>query len=265
MKTGKGIRWKSVLIVLVGFVFFACAFVLLSLFAIPVSPVEYKEPPTFTRQTEPVNEPVATNSDEHEAPPATPVSASTTDDEIEALARSALLEGQAADKLAALFRHPNAEVREVAARALAQFLYAGRTTDEPLTHDEWARRLEFMEAFWNSADKPAVLNALTEVMSKPFETGENELHSTLQVLSLISEVPGLKAQRAEILTWVANHHLSKHARANAMIDLVDQNNDYDREIGDRVLNSRASDPAVSVRIIALKHRMHRITFGLVDP
>lgn len=265
MKTRKGIHWKSILIILVGFALFSCAYILLTLFAIPVTPVEYKEPPTFTRHAEPVSAPVEMKSEEHEPPPALPLPADTTDDAIEAFAKSLLLEGQTPDQFAALFRHPHADVREAAARALAQFSYAHRILDQPLAQDEWTRRLDFMEAFWNSADKPAVLNALTEVISKSFETGEDNLQDTLPVLSLISEVPGLRTERAEYLAWVANHHPSEHARANAMLDLLYQDNDYDRKIGDKVLDSRASDPSTMVRIVALKHRMDRITFGFFDP
>lgn len=262
MKTRKGIHWKGILIILVGCALFSCAYILLTLFAIPVTPVEYKEPPTFTLQTEPVGEPVAGNAGTHEPPPATPLPADTTGDEIETLAKSLLLEGQTPDQFAALFRHPHADVREAAAHALAQFWYATRG---PLADGEWDRRYEFMGAFWNAADKPAVLNALTEVISISFESGEDNLHDTLPVLSLVAEVPGLETERAELLAWVANHHPSEHARANAVIDLLYQDNAFDREIGDAVLDSRASDPSTMVRIVALKHRMDRITFGFFDP
>lgn len=261
MKTRKGIHWRSILIILVGFALFSCAYILLALFAIPVTPVEYKEPPTFTRQTEPVGAPVEMKSEEHEPPPAFPVPANTTDDEIEVLAKNGLLEGHAPDKFAALFRHPHSEVREAAVRTLAQLWSANMGMAEPRAQgaDELMRRLEFMEAFWNSADKPTVLNAFMDVVSKSFETGGDEA----EVLYLMSGFPGLKTERAEIFAWVANHHPSEHSRRSALFFLV--NRDFDREIGDEVLDSRASDPAIMVRFEAWKQRMQRITFGFIDP
>lgn len=260
MSKRKAIQWKGVLIAICGLALFSCAYVLLTLFAIPVSPVEYKAPPTFIQQAESVGTPSAVSSDDHEPTPAASVPASTTDDEIETLAKSALLEGQSPDQFVALFGHPDSGVREAAAHALAQFWSGNMGMTEPRAEGpELMRRFEFMEAFWQRADKPTVLNSLMEVVSKSFETGGDEMHAEAsEVLYLMSGFPGLKTQRAEIFAWVANHHPSEHMRRASLFFLV--NGDFDRGLGDAVLISRTHDPAVMVRFEAWVQRLQRNPF-----
>mgnify|MGYP002642337150 CR=1 FL=1 len=163
----------------------------------------------------------------------------------------------------ALFGQPDPDVREAAARALALCWSANMGMAEPRADGpELMRRYEYMQNFWANADKATILKALIEVTTESVETGGSEVHDG-QVLYLLSGYWGLSAQRADILAWVANHHPSDDMRLSAMFLLVNRGKEFPREICDEVLDSRAHDPALRVRIEAWKQRFQRIPLGLL--
>jgi hypothetical protein len=263
MSKRKAIRWISVFVTMAGLALFLCAYVVLTLFAVPVSPVEYKAPPDLAQQVGPSADSIAVGAGDDGRAPATPTFTGPTADEIKTLARSVLFEGQSSERFIALFGHPDRDVREAAAIALALCFAANGGMIEPRAEGpEFMRRWELMESFWASADKPTVLKALNEVVSESVETGGSEFRGNDDlILYLLAWSPGQNSQRAEILAWVANHHPREGMRRSAVFFLV-ANSDFDREIGDEVLDSRAHDPALRVRAEALKQRIQRhLTFG----
>lgn len=263
MSKRKAIQWKGVLIAVCGLALFYCAYVILTLFALPVSPVEYKAPPKLVQQVKSSASPIAKSTNEHVLTPAAPTLTSPADEAIETLAKGVLFEGQSPEQFVALFGHPDPDVRAAAAHALALCWTANMGMAEPRAEGpELMRRSELMDNFWKNADKAAVLEALLEVMSKSVETGGREFPADdYQVLYLLSGSWGERTQRAEILAWVANHHPSEDMRRSAMFFLVNRGREFPREIGDEVLDSRAHDPSVRVRFEAWRQRMQRIPFG----
>jgi len=254
----KVIYWKSIIAGMVGLALFFCVYVFLTLFALPITPVEYKAPPNFAQQVVPSAASLPADTDEPDPSPAAPAPASPAGGEIETLAKGVLFEGQSPEQFLALFSHPDQTVRMAAARALALCWSANMGMAEPRAEGlEFMRRLELMDAFWANADKPAVLSALFDVVSASFERGQGELRADDSfALYLLSGFPGEKTQRAEMLAWVANHHPSWSMRQSALFYLV--NRDFDREIGDEVLISRVSDPVFRVRLEAWIQRAQRI-------
>lgn len=264
MSKRKAIQWKGVLIAVCGLALFYCAYVILTLFALPVSPVEYKAPPKLVQQVESSADPIAIGTNEHDLTPAAPTLTSPAAEEVETLAKSVLFNGQSPEQFVALFGHPDPDVRAAAAHALALCWTAHMGMAEPRAegHDEYMRREYSFRNFWENASGATVLEALLEVMSKSVETGGREFHEDdWQVLYLLSGDWGQSSQRAEILAWVANHHPSDDMRLGAMFFLVNRGEEFPREIGDEVLDSRAHDPSVRVRFEAWRQRMQRIPFG----
>lgn len=259
MAKPKAIKWKSVFLGIIALILFCCAYVFLTLFAVPVTPVEYKARPELMLQGDASASPVAVHADEVAPPSAAPSPSSPPDRDVDALANGVFFEGTSPEQFAALFDHPDPDVREAAARALARCYAANGGMIEPRAEgDEFMRRWEIMEAFWTKVDEPTILNALLEVISASTEMGGNEFNdSDGQVLYLLGWFPGMNAQRAETLAWVANHHPSDDMRRSAMFFLV-ANDAFPREIGDEVLDSRAHDPAPRVRFDAFMHRVQRI-------
>lgn len=255
------VELKGIFVTMVGLALFYGAYVLLTLFAVPITPVEYKAPPKLAQQVQPSADSTAAGADVHELVPATPAPASPVGEEIETLAKGALFEGQSPEEFIALFNHPDPETREAAARALARCHAANGGMVEPRAEGaEFMRRYELMEKFWENADKPAVLNALLELTSASVETGGSEFGGDDDlILYLLAWSPELNSERAEILAWVANHHPRSDMRRAAMFFLV-ENNAFSREVGDEVLDSRTHDPALRVRVEAWTHRMRRIFF-----
>ncbi len=263
MSKRKAIQWKGVLIAICGLALFYCAYVILTLFALPVSPVEYKAPPKLVQQVESSANPIAISSNEHDLTPAGPTLTSPADEEIETLAKGVLFEGQSPEQFVALFGHPDPDIRAAAAHALALCWTANMGMAEPRAEGpELMRRYELMDNFWKRADSATILQALLEVMSKSVETGGREFPTDdYQVLYLLSGSWGEGFQRAEILAWVANHHPSEDMRRSAMFFLVNRGEEFPREIGDEVLDSRTHDPSIRVRFEAWRQRMQRIPFG----
>jgi hypothetical protein len=261
MTRRKVIHWKSVFMGMASLALIFCAHVFLTLFALPITPVEYKAPPNFAREVVPPAATQPANTDEPELTSAAPAPGGLAGEDIEGLAKGVLLEGQSPDQFLALFSHPDQAVRMAAARALALCWSANMGMAEPRAegHEELMRRYEFEHDFWANADKPVVLNALVDAVSMSFERGEGEPRADdYHVLYLLSGSWGQSAQRAEILAWVANHHPSDDMRLSAMFFLVNRGREFAREIGDEVLDSRASDPSFRVRFEAWKQRAQRI-------
>lgn len=259
-----GINLKGILITTVGLALFYCAYVVLTLFAVPVIPVEYKAPPKLDRQAESSVTSRVARTNDHKLALATPTLASPAGEEIETLAKSVLINGQTSEQFIALFGHPDPALREAATRALALCWSANMGMAEPRAErpEDLTRRYEYMHNFWKDADKSTIMDALLEVVSTSVEAGGNEFSDgDLQVLYLLSGHWGLGAQRAEILAWVANHHPSDDMRLSAMFFLVNRGQEFPRKIGDEVLASRAHDPALRVRVEAWKQRMQRFPFG----
>lgn len=258
MPARKVIYWKSILSGMVGLALCFCVYVFLTLFALPITPIAYKAPPNFAQQVVPPPTSHPANIDEPDSSPAAPALASVDGGEIETLAKGVLFEGQSPEPFLALFSHPDPAVRMEAARALALCWSANMGMAEPRAEGpDMMRRFELMDAFWANADKPAVLSALFDVVSASFERGEGELRTDdFHALLLLSDFPDHKTERAEMLAWVANHHPSSGARQLALFTLVNRN--FDREIGDEVLISRASDPVFRVRLEAWIQRAQRI-------
>ena len=254
----KVIYWKSIIAGMVGLALCFCVYVFLTLFALPIAPIEYKAPPNFAQQVIPSASSQPANMVEPELTPVAPAPAGPAGGEIETLAKGVLFEGQSPEQFLALFSHPDQAVRMAAARALALCWSANMGMAEPRAEGpEFMRRFELMDAFWAITDKPAVLGALLDVVSASFDGGDGELSADdFHALLLLSDFPGHKTERAEMLAWVANHHPSSGARQLALFTLVNRN--FDREIGDAVLISRASDPVFRVRLEAWIQRAQRI-------
>lgn len=252
------IKWKSVFLGIIALLLFSCAYVLLTLFAIPVEPIEHKAPPKLVQQADASVVPIDVQVDEAAPPLPAPTPGSPSGTDIEALAKGVFFEGQSSEAFAALFGHPDQAVWEAASLALALCWTANMGMAEPRAEGEaLMRRYEFMENFWADADKPTVLKALVEVVSKAVEAGRSDFNDgDYQVLYLLSGFPGHKTQRAEVVAWVANHHPSDDMRRAAVFFLV--NRDFPREIGDEVLASRAHDPSRQVRFEAFIQRMKGI-------
>ena len=260
MAKRSAIKWKGVLLTIIGLGLCFVAYLLLTLFAIPATPIAYHPPPeVLPKQTSPANgQPDAEVAPVPSSTEATPTT--QADEDIETLARNVLFEGQPAEQFVALFDHPDPAVREAAARALARCWAANMGATEPRAEgQELSRRYDLMEYFLREADQTVVLRALYEIVSKSVETGGSEFRGDdWQALYLLSGSWGLKSERAEILAWVANNHPVADMRHSAMFFLV--NRDFDRGLGNAVLHSRASDPSFRVRLEALKQRFSRIVF-----
>jgi len=259
MASPKAIKWKSVFLGIIALLLFSCAYVLLTLFAIPVEPIEYEAPPKLVQQGNASVASSVVQVDEAAPSVPAPTPGSPPDTDIEALAKGVFFEGKSSEAFAALFGHPDQDVREAAALALARCYAANGGMIEPRAEsDEFIRRWETMENFWANADKPTILNALREVISKSVETGGSEFAGgDYHVLYLLAWSPGQDTQRAETIAWVANHHPSDDMRRAAVFFIV-ANDGFPRDIGDDVLARRAHDPSPRIRFEALIQRVQRI-------
>lgn len=253
------IKWKSIFVAVGGLGLCACGYVVLTVFAIPVTPVEYKAPPNLVLQGESSASPIAVQVDDAVSPVPAPTPSNPQDTDIDALAKGVFFEGHSSEQFAALFGHPDQDVREAAALALARCHAANGGMIEPRAEgDEFIRRWETMENFWANADKPTILKALFEVISTSVETGGSEFNGgDSLVLYLLAWSPGQDTQRAETIAWVANHHPSDDMRRSAVF-FIAANESFPREIGDEVLASRIHDPSRQVRFEAFIQRMQRI-------
>lgn len=255
MPKGKAINWKGVFVAIFGLALCACASVVIKFFTVPVIPVEYEAPPDFLQKAVPSPPAIAVDT-EGRAP--APTHSGLAGEKIETLAKGVLVEGQSPELFLALFDHPDKDVRMSAARALARWNAANAGMAEPRAEEaEFTRRWELMDEFWEKADKPTILNALSELISTSVETGGAEFHGDDQhILFLLAWFPGLQSQRAEVLTWVASHHPKDYMRLNAALSLL--NDRFPREIADEVLDSRTHDPSFRVRFGVWKEQVSRI-------
>lgn len=260
MSKSKAIKWKSILVAIVGLALFACASLILKFFTVPVVPITYEAPPEFIQEPVPSAPSIAMDTDK---PAPAPKLSSPASDEIEMLAREVFFEGESPELFLALFGHPDEEVRASAARALARYYAANVGMVEPHTDEpEISGRTEFMDKFWADADKTTILKVLSEVISTSVETGGAEFQGDDQyILLLLAWFPGLSSERAEVLTWVADHHPKDNMRLSAAFSLLNDN--FPRKIGDEVLDSRTHDPSFKVRFGAWKELLSRIPSGFL--
>jgi len=256
----KGFGWKRLFVVAGVCAFLVIVFVFSLLFPAGIKPIEYTEPPDFaTQDVEGIgadpgtsgsaedhvgmseNAP-AVNAEDADSRHTSGTGAVATD--VDDLAMRIVLEGESPDLLVALMKSNDRDTRIAAALALAKAVDAGIALER-----NWVRKDRFSESV--GADIGSVRTACYEALADSAEEGT---YNWLPYV--IAWMPGQDRQTLEMLAWAADNHNSAEMRRHAMYFAV--NCDREGELATEVLDHRAHDPSLRVRMEALGLRFERL-------
>lgn len=207
-------------------------FVLMTLLGVMSVPIQPGEAPAFVGRRESVEAGVAHRKHDAAIPELEGAPEKLDESRIAEIVQEVVLEEKPTGELIRLLDHSVAEIRVLAARALAGAVRSDWTTQE---------------SFWPrvDGDMDVVRNALFEALT---DSVENRLEGDALPYA-ITLIPGHDEERLELLAWTADSHQSPHMRLSAMygVYFIAPRS----KTATQVLRQRASDPAMKVRWEAL--------------
>jgi hypothetical protein len=271
MESKRRLSWKGILVAILAGGVLVVVFIIQALFAVRINPIESTPPPAFigshiqdsadsvVQDNAPEPEPNSIQADstpeiqEPENPKAPKMNQSQYND----LAKSVVLDGQPHAELIDLLSSPDPEVRIAAGhavyKAILEFTDASYaiSIDGDIPNSNWENKQRFWENV--ESDIEIIRGALFEVLVD----SADDPKAKNWIPFALTHVPDRGDETLEILAWTSNNHASPEMRDKATRWVVSTapESHWARE----VVENRASDPSLMVRVHNLGYRFDRIT------